>query len=112
MMNQCVIKRKYLFNKGLIYSVLFYNDYYQKVKATGTFCIWMSRIILSYFIFIQISRLSICIYIYIHEYWLIIAAMFSEQYFIFIQDENKFINIKQIYMKGETTGETTSDRVK
>ncbi len=39
MMNQCVIKRKYLFNKGLIYSVLFYNDYYQKVKATGTFCI-------------------------------------------------------------------------
>ena len=39
MMNQCVIKRKYLFNKGLIYSVPFYNDYYQKVKATSTFCI-------------------------------------------------------------------------
>jgi len=38
--------------------------------------------------------------------------MFSEQYFIFIQDENKFINIKQIYMKGETTGEATSDSVK
>jgi hypothetical protein len=59
------------------------------------------------------SNISIeYMYIYIHGYWLIIAAMFSEQYFIFIQDENKFINIKQIYMKGETTGETTSDRVK
>jgi len=79
-MNQCVIKRKYLFNKGLIYSVLFYNDYYQKVKATGTFCIWMSRIILSYFIFIQISRLSICIYIYT---WILVDYCCNVQWAVF-----------------------------